>query len=459
MPGMFSAIDTLSSALQAFQQELSVTGNNVSNVNTPGYSRETATLAEAPTSIYNQGMALSVGNGVTVASVNRIQDMFLQQRSQTAASDTGRLGTMSDGLTAVQGLLNEPGTGGVSDALSGFFNAWSGLASSPSDPSQQLQVQTAAQTLTQRVQTLYQSLTTQANQNTQSITNTIQSIQTDINGIANINQQIHLGSTSSSQPTSLLDQRDQMVQSLSKLVDVQSQVNQDGTVNLSMNGLNLVDQTGAHTFPTNYSAANSTVTDASGNSFPIRSGQLAGQFGISNTIAGYQTQLDTLANNVVSQVNSVYATATNAAGLTNQQFFNAPAVPTGAAGFSLAPGIAASSSAIATGTSGKASDGGIALALSQMQNTPVAALGGQTIQGYYTNFVTSVGSQVSYYGSQVTTQANVTTQINNQIQSVSGVSIDDEMSNMLQFQRSYQAAAQTLSSINTAMDSLMSMVI
>jgi flagellar hook-associated protein 1 FlgK len=458
MAGMFSAIDSLSSALGAFQQELSVTSNNVSNVNTPGYSRQTANLAQAPTSIYTEGSALSVGNGVTVSSVARIQDMFLQQRSQAAASDTGRLSTLSDGLTSVQSLLNEPSTSGISTALSNFFNAWSGLSSSPSDPSQQLQVQSTAQTLTQTVQTLSKNLTAQASQNTQSISTTLSSIQTAINNIANINQQIHLGSTSSSQPSSLLDERDQALSSLSKLVDVQSQVNSDGTVNVSMNGMNLVDQTGARKFPTTFSAANSTVSDSAGNTFPVRSGQLSGEFTLSNTIAGYQTQLDNFANTVTTQVNSIYATATNAAGATNQPFFKVTTPAAGAAGFSLAAGVAANSTAIGTGTSGTASDGGVALGLSQLQNSSLAALGNQTIQGYYGNFVSSIGSQVSYYQSQVSTQSSVTTQINNQIQSVSGVSLDQEMSNMLEFQRSYQAAAQTLSSINSTMDSLMSMV-
>ncbi len=458
MPGLFSAIDNMSAALQAFQQELSVTSNNVANVNTPGYSRQVAQLAEAPTSTYTAGAVMSIGNGVTVSSINRIQDMFLQQRTQTAASDTGRLGTMSNGLTAVQGMLNEPGTSGISDALSSFFNAWSGLASNPSDSSQQLQVQTTAQTLTQRVQTLNQSLNAQATQETQTIGTTLQSIQATVNNIASLNQQIHLGSTSSSQPIALLDQRDQALQQLSKLVDVQSQVNSDGTVNVSMNGLTLVDQTGAHQFPTTYSAANSTVTDVTGTSFPIRSGTLAGEFGLVNTIGAYKTQLDTLANTVTSQVNTVYATATDANGNTNQPFFNVTVPAGGAGSFALAPAIAASSSAIATGVTGKAADSSVALALSQLQNQSIAGLGGQTIQGYYTNFVSGIGTQVSYYNSQVTTQAAISTQISNQVQSISGVSLDDEMSHMLEYQRSYQAAAQSLSAFNSTMDSLMNMI-
>lgn len=461
MAGLFSTIDTLQTALDAFQTELSVTGNNISNVNTPGYTEEIAQLTEAPTTLQTAGAVVSVGNGVSVSSVNRVQSMFLQQQCQTAQAASGQVSTMSNGMTNVQSVLNEPGDNGISDALSSFFDAFSGLASNPSDASQQLQVQSAAETLTQRVQTLSQDLTTQSAQNAQALSGTLTSIQNQINTIANINQQIELGDTSTSQPPALLDERDQALNTLSNLVGVQTQINSNGTVNVSMNGLTLVDQSGGYQFPANYSVANGTVTDADGTTFPVTGGQLGGEFSLSNTIAGYQTQLDTLANTVTSQVNAIYATATSASGTTNQQFFNEstpPAAPLGAGGFSLAPAITASSSNILTGTSGEASDGGVAQAISQLQNSSVAALGNQSITNYYSNFVSAIGTQVSYYNQQVSTQQNVTQQITQQMQSVGGVSLDDEMSSMLEYQRSYQAAAQALASVNSSMDYVMNML-
>jgi flagellar hook-associated protein 1 FlgK len=182
---------------------------------------------------------------------------------------------------------------------------------------------------------------------------------------------------------------------------------------------------------------------------------LAGEFQLSGTITGYQSQLDTLANTVTTQVNTIYSTGKNAAGTTGANFFNVTVPAGGAASFALDPAIAASSSAIATGTSGSSGDGGVALALSQLQNQTQATLGNQTIQAYYTNFVGAVGSQSQYYTNQVSTQTAVTNQIQSQIQSVSGVSSDDEMANMLTYQRSYQAAAQALATINSTMDSLL----
>src|SRR5580704_11395883 len=106
MAGLFSTIDTLSSALDAFQTELSVTGNNVANVNTPGYTREVANLTEAPTTTQVSGAGQSLGNGVSVGSINRIQSMFLQQQSQSASAQSGQLSTLSNGMTQVQSVLN-----------------------------------------------------------------------------------------------------------------------------------------------------------------------------------------------------------------------------------------------------------------------------------------------------------------------------------------------------------------
>jgi flagellar hook-associated protein 1 FlgK len=455
---MFSAIDTVTSALSAFQQELDVTGNNISNVNTPGYSQEVANLQQGPTYQYVQGNAATIGSGVQVGSVTRIQSMFLQQSSQSASSDTGRLNTMQSGLNSVQSALNEPGSDGISAALSGFFNAWSGLASSPSDTSQQLNVQTAATTLTSRVQSTYQQLTQITSQTTSGINSTLQSIQTQINQLASLNQQIQQQSAQGAIPNGLMDQRDQDLNTLSNLVNINTTFNADNTVNVTMGGMTLVNQSGAITVPTNWSSTASTLTDASGNAWPVTGGTLAGQFGVLNTVNGYTTQLNTLANTITSSVNSVYATGTNSSGTTGANFFTSTNPPGGAAGFSLDPAIAASSSAIATGTSGNASDGGVALAIANLTSQSQAALGNTSVTSFYNSFVSTVGQQANYYQSAVTTQSSITTQIQNQIQSVSGVNLDDEMSSMLNFQRSYQAAAEALTTFNSTMDSLLAIL-
>src|SRR5690348_11293270 len=106
MPGLFQGISTMSGALRAFQRALDVTGNNVSNVNTQGYSRQSVQLNEAiPTLDGNHFL----GNGVNIQGVARIQDQFLFLRQIQASSEDGRLNALNGGLSSVQSVMNEPG--------------------------------------------------------------------------------------------------------------------------------------------------------------------------------------------------------------------------------------------------------------------------------------------------------------------------------------------------------------
>src|SRR5438270_619102 len=107
MPGLFQGIGTMNSALRAFQRALDVTGHNITNVNTPGYSRQSVQLSEADPSLFNTGVPFFLGNGVTVASVNRIQDAFLFARRIQASAEDGRLNSLNGGLSSVQSLFLE----------------------------------------------------------------------------------------------------------------------------------------------------------------------------------------------------------------------------------------------------------------------------------------------------------------------------------------------------------------
>src|SRR5689334_16524511 len=105
MPGLFQGISTMNGALRAFQRALDITGNNVANVNTQGYSRQRVNFTEMdPT---REGNSF-IGNGVSASFISRIQDQFLFARQIQASSEDGRLNSLGAGLSSVQGILNEP---------------------------------------------------------------------------------------------------------------------------------------------------------------------------------------------------------------------------------------------------------------------------------------------------------------------------------------------------------------
>lgn len=460
MPGLFQGISTMNTALRAFQRALDVTGHNITNVNTPGYSRQQVQLVESDPTRYQASQPYFLGNGVTLASVSRIQDQFLFARQIQSTAEDGRLGSLSSGLDNVQAIMNEPGGSSIGDALSALFNAWSALGSSPNDTANLTAVQQAGSTLASRVRGMYGSLMSQASSVNGQIVGTIQQAQGLVNQVAALNQQIRSQQQPGATPNDLIDARDQAINQLSQIMPLTVAQQADGSVMMFSGQMTLVDSAGAKTIPTTYNAATSTLSNGT-DTFTINSGQLAGLFQTSQRITAYQGQLDTLANTLRTQFNTIHATGINGLGATGQNFFQDVAAgnpQTGAIDFDLDPAVKADIRAIATGVSGDPGDGGLALSMSQLRDSPIAAFGGKTFSGFYGDIVAGVGQDAATAHSLSATSSAVLQQIGQQVQSVSGVSLDDEMSNMLRFQRSYQAAAKALSVFDQTTEDLLNMI-
>jgi flagellar hook-associated protein 1 FlgK len=457
MAGTFHGINMASNALRAFQRALDVTGHNISNVDTAGYTRQTVEFrANDPTQFWMGGVH-SLGNGVSIASVNRIQDAFLEQRKLGASGDTGKFMQMTDSLNNIQSLFLEPGGSGIADAMDKFFNAWSALSSNPNEATARMQVQQAGDTLASRVRTTYSSLKDQATFTQESIKDTLDQVQSLSQKIAELNGQIRQKQAEGSEPNDLMDMRDQALRDLGQLVDINTFQQPDGTVNVYMNQLTLVDSAGAVPTPMSYDTMTNTISDASG-TFDVRSGKLRALFESAEQIKSYEGNLDSLANNLRTQINAIHQTGTNPLGNTGVNFFNDSVPQSGAIDFDLDPAVAANPQAIATSTTGDPGDGGLALAISRLKDQSVGALGNVTFGNYFGNMVSDIGRKAQYWQAQVDNQQAMNAQIDNQIQAVSGVSLDDEMANMLRFQRSYQAAAKALSIFDQMTEDLINMV-
>ncbi|HVL37898.1 MAG TPA: flagellar basal body protein, partial [Fimbriimonadaceae bacterium] len=157
MPSAFHGIDLASRALRSFQRGLDVTGHNIANVNTPGYSRQTISFGQTdPTTFYGM-RAITLGTGVSVSTVNRVRDLFLEGRRSTEQAEFGRFSALAQNLSRIEGLM-PMGPGGIGDALDRFFNSWSALSANPSEPGVRQEVQLAGQTLALRVRSTYGDL-------------------------------------------------------------------------------------------------------------------------------------------------------------------------------------------------------------------------------------------------------------------------------------------------------------
>lgn len=458
MPGAFNGIDLAGRALRSFQRALDTTGHNIANLDTPGYSRQTVDLqATEPTTFFAQGRQM-LGSGVGISSVNRIRATFLDTQMRTAQSVKGGYDALKTELGSIEAAFAETGPNSISGSLDKFFNAWSGLASNPSEPASRKQVQIAGQDLADKVRGAYLGLSGNKAQLDAQVKLAIDDVNRLAENISQLNTEIRKQTAMGGPANDLMDQRDLALQNLSNLINIKTETFSDGTIAVFATQFTLVDSAGYRPYPKTYDAASFTTTDGT-NVYNVRGGKLYGLFQSINAVNAQQSNLDGFANTLRTQVNLLHDVLPNPD--VTQRFFNDSPIglpQTGAIDFDLADPIKQDPSNILTGATTNAGDNSIALALSQLRDKTVASLGGRTFAAFHSGNMTGLAQRVQQVEGQAETQDAIVAQIDSQRQSISGVSVDDEMANMLRFQRSYQAAAKVLTIFDEVTQDLLAML-
>jgi flagellar hook-associated protein 1 FlgK len=420
-------LQTALSGLLAEQQALDVTGHNIANANTEGYSRQSAVLETnqaipipALSSITGQGAQL--GTGVTVETYTRIRNSYLDAQWRTQNTALSGASTQAEELTQAQGAFNEPSSTGISSQLSAFWSAWNSLAASPNSEAAKAGVVAAGERLASAFNQLSGQLATissQAGEQYAARTAPSGEVQDMANQVAQLNGQIKLAEQAGQPPNDMLDRRDLLLDKLSVLasVTVTQQQNGTDTVTFGDAAKPLVEGTTV-SWP-------QTLTSAAG-------GQLGALLGLTapgGTLSSIQNELDTVAASVAGSVNALH---------TSTPFFS------GATAATLA--VAVKPSQVQTSSTGTAGGNDVALAIAGLR-------GGAADQGY-SALVEQVGSSVQGAQNEQTNLQTVLTTIGNQRQSVSGVSLDEEMTNLISFQRGYQASARTLTAMDAMLETL-----
>jgi flagellar hook-associated protein 1 len=450
---------SLSIALQSLQVEegaISTTSNNVANVDTPGYSRQIPNIAETAPIELGQ---VTFGTGVQLQGVTSTRDSILDLRVNQETQQQGQLNAFISGGQQIQALFNETNGTGLQSQLTAFFSSLSGLSANPSDTNTRQAVLTAAQNLATAFNQSSTNLTTLQTNTNLSVTQSVNEINTLTAQIAKVNIQVSAATGAGQNPGAFVDQRQQLINQLSGLVDV-SEINAgNGSLTLTTsNGAPLVvaGQNFALTTQTN---ATTGVQDvfSQGNDITakITSGQLAGQIQIRDQeIPSLQKSLDTLAFNLSNAVNTQNQAGIDLNGVAGGSLFTPSAAPTGAAG-TLAVAIS-DPAKIAASQDGATGDNANANALLALQNQNI--IGGQTPLNYYSGIVFKIGNDVSSAQNTASTGSLVLQQIQNLQGGISGVDLNEEAANLVRFQTAYAASAQLSSTINTLLQDTLNMI-
>lgn len=441
------ALFTAVSALQADQGALAVTSNNIANVNTPGYSRQVAELEESPVVTYGD---LQFGTGVDLTGVQGIRDNVLQLRLNQESQAQGQLNTFVNGMNQIQPVFNEAAGSGLQTLLSQFFNSFQQLATDPTNAGLRQSVISDGQSLAAGFNQAAAALDTQQQSADQGVVQTVGQINTLTAQIATLNGQISAASGAGQTPNSLLDQRALLVNQLSQLVDVQSITADASGLTLTTSGGTLL-VTGSQSF--NLSTQTNTTTGfqdvyAQGADITatIQSGNLAGYLQLRDQeVPALASKLDTLASGIAAAVNTQNAAGFDLNGAAGGNFFVPPATTAGAA-LNLAVAIT-DPSKIAASSDGTAGSNGNATALANLQNALIVS--GQNPIDYYSSLVFQVGNDTANATSSLSGQQLIIQQLQDQQNSVSGVSLDQEGANLVLYQNAYGAAARVAGVIAT----------
>ncbi|HTV10787.1 MAG TPA: flagellar hook-associated protein FlgK [Acidimicrobiales bacterium] len=489
----FSELSVALTGLEAEQVGMDTVGQNVANANTAGYVEESVQLGtlgpfaeEGITGVNSQP-----GDGVQVEGISRLTNTYLQSQSYTQQGLQGSLSAQQTGLQSVQENFPEPAGNGISSELTQYWQDWSNLANNPSDSSAQTTVVQDGSTLAESLNQTSNSLTALSNQTVQNITSTLSTVNQEASQIANLNQSIlatNAGTNASSDGSiaALEDQRDELVSQLSSQLGVQVSYNQDGTVNVYSGTESLVSGPNYQQLSLSSSGPPySLVWSNDQSTYQPSSGQLAGMLDVvNNYVPSYQSSLDQVAQSLMGSVNYLMSTGYDQAGNQGAPFF----LGTGASNIEVNPAlvsnpdlIGANASATPSGSDATNEDGTVAAEVGELPNSQTATMlvpaggwsaggsasswtsGATTTTGTeadaaYNELVTTVGQQTSSVNNQLTDQQTVTTNVNSALQSATGVNTDQELTNMVMYQNAYEATAKFMSTVDTLLQSLITMV-
>ncbi|MDD2708742.1 MAG: flagellar hook-associated protein FlgK [Verrucomicrobiae bacterium] len=511
--GLTGGLSIAAQGLSVARAAIEVTSNNVANVNTANYARQRANIqtdVSVNTSIGSQGLGAIITNIQSLRSSlldnmipgNISKESYLSEKSSLLSTVTTSLGQTVDNIESLAGSSDTTTTDGLQEVLDDFFNAWESLSATPSSAILRQQVQDAADAVADKLNSIADNLTTAQT----TIVSTAQENTTEVNtalaNIASLNEQIYnteQGGTVTA--NELRDTRQQALEELSEKADIWYQEQENGTVQVrlgSSTGTLLVDgfysgnTASAGTYklslvnnPTapatvNYEWQGWTggVSETPATLVAIANqpstGEIAAEIEVVNKFIGDATtglvsEYNNIASNLASLVNTQHAAGYT---LENSPDYDTPGAndffqnkTTGlpanitAANIRLSPTIAADTDLIAASSAtGQPTDGQNALAIANISDSTVAALGNQTIAEYYRTCLSSLGSSLKSNDSQLTTQTLVVEQLQSQRDSVMGVSLDEETTNLIRFQQAYEANAKIISTIDEMFDTLVGMI-
>jgi len=444
-------------ALQAHQQALEVTGHNIANANTDGYTRQQAVLGATepfPMPAYNRPLITGqMGTGVRVEMISRMRDAFIDSQIREQNLTLGQWEAKESSLQQVEVIFNEPSEGGLGNLFSQFWGAWQDLSKYPESLVTRATVREEGVTLANAINHCWSQLEQIRSDLNESVKIKVEEINNIAEQIKDLNQLIVKIEISGDQANDLRDKRDLLLDQLSKIIEFSATETPQGTL-IYIHGKPLVRETDIVELTTAENPLNDGLVDVVWSddltSVEIANGELKGLLDSRDDgVPSYMSELDSLAGTFINEINTLHAAGFGLDGSTGNDFFSG----TGAEDIGVDV-VLDDLNAIAASQGGEAGDGSNALAIAQLKDALTMSGGTATFGDFYKSVVATLGVDCQEATRTAGNQKLLVEQFTNRKEAVSGVSIDEEVMNMLKLQRGYEAASRLLTIMDELIDRL-----
>jgi flagellar hook-associated protein 1 FlgK len=446
--GTLTGLMSLSNAaLNADQTALNVVSNNVANQNTAGYTLQSVDFSADAVQVTGYS---GLDNGVTATAVSQ-RDRILEQQlhiaTQSSSSSSARLNALENvqSLFGLSATTTDSGSTALGTAINGLFTALTALSTNPTDAATQTAATSAASSLASAFNTISQGLSGEVSSLNSQVTTAAQQIDSLTATVATLNGQIAQQDPNSDAGT-LEDSRQQAILQLSSLLGVdQISTSQNGITLTTSTGAVLVSGTQSYSVSTTSVAGNTALVagDPPTVQSDVQGGSIGGMLEARDQdIPAMQSQMGSLAYAIGIAINTQNQAGTTSTGAAGTAIFSLGSSTTGAAASIAVTGAAFASAATGEGIAGTSN----ALALAALSTSALST--GATPSDTFSSFIGALGTTVSSATTQSTADAASLTQAQTRRDSLSAVSLDDEASQLTQYQRSYEAAAKVFTIVD-----------
>ena len=453
--GLSGLLNTGRQAIAAQSFGVAVTGQNVANVNTPGFSRREAQFSADP------------NGGVTVDGIRRASDIFTERRLFEATSLSSSASERDRLLQSTEALFNDLSGPSIGSTLDDVFTSFSNLSSTPNDTVARETVLERTKVFAGRVREIADSIAQDRTEQLSRSRDVIEQINTRAESLSTLNRQITIAEAQNADASDLRDQRNQVLLDLARDVNIRVTIGSNGSsLNVQAAGASLVEDGAFGTLSADLNTDGTmkiVMQRPGGDAVDITRLVNGGNLGALREVrdvdlVSVSQKLDTLAEDVATAVNTQHAAGFGLDGGTGRALFSITAGPGAARTLSVDAGIQDQPDLIAASESIAALPGGSGNAVELARLADAALSGGDTPGQAYADIVGDIGLRRNSAIQQADIQENVLVQVQNIRESFSGVSLDEEMVALTRFQRAFQAASKLISTADQLLEELLSRI-